>query len=256
MLELVSQSRNLAHRKFMEALCPFYRLNKYEGNLPINRADARGAVFVRTKLFYNRIPKNANTTIVSVISQLEHGDGDAADGARAKKALIRPSELGSREVRALEESFFKFVFTRNPYTRVLSAYLDKIARGRRQAEKFHRWARRKEGTGDPSFGNFCRYLAENGLYEDPHWATQKDSLLLCTSKFDFIGSVENLGADLREILLRAFHGESTVDVPVTNSTNSSAKVAAFYTQREVALVRDLYKEDFEAFGYSTAFPPD
>lgn len=240
----------------MEALCPFYRVNTYEGNLPINRADARGAVFVRSRLFYNRIPKNANTTIVSVISQLEHGDDDAANGARAKERLVRPSELKSREIDALEESFFKFVFTRNPYRRVFSAYRHKISGQRPQASKFHRWATRKGLSDDPSFANFCRYLGEAGLYDDPHWAPQKDCLLLRTSKFDFIGSVENLGTDLREMLLRAFHDEVAVDIPVTNFTNSSSSTDAHYTWREIEIVKDLYREDFEAFGYPTSFPAD
>jgi len=241
----------------MEALCPFYRANKYDGNLPINRADARGAVFFRSKFFYNRIPKNANTTIVSVIRQLEHGDDDVAGmgGARAKDGLVRPSELRARDIEALEESFFKFVFVRNPYTRVLSAYRDKISGGRRQARKFHRWATRKGLSADPCFANFCRYLAEAGLYEDPHWAPQKDCLLLCPSKFDFLGSVENLGTDLREMLWRAFEGEVALDIPMTNSTNSSSKVGEYYTQREIDMVQDLYKADFEAFGYPTTLPP-
>ena len=137
---LINQTKQLAHRKFMEAFCPFFRVYSYEGNLPINRADARGAVFFRSKLFYNRIPKNANTTIVSVIRQLEER---VLDQSRLKKGMVRPSQLWARDVEQLEATFFKFVFTRNPFTRVLSAYRDKISGGRRQAAKFNRWAKRK-----------------------------------------------------------------------------------------------------------------
>lgn len=258
MLTRAHQARQFAHRKFMEALCPFYRLNRYEGNLPINRADARGAVFVRSKLFYNRIPKNANTTIVSVIRQLEYGgeDDTGMDGAGAKNGIVRPSELRARDIQALEESFFKFVFTRNPYTRVLSAYHEKISGSKPQARKFRRWAARKDSSDDLSFTYFCRYLAEAGLHEDPHWAPQKDCLLLAPAKFDYIGSIENLGTDLSDMLWRAFQHEVAVDVPVTNFTNSSSKTSAYYTRCEIEIVKDLYRDDFEAFGYPTTFPPN
>lgn len=243
------------HRKFMEAFCPFYREFKYKGSLPINRADARGAVFLDSKVFYNRIPKAANTTIVSVIWQLECGhELTSMKPARHKSHLTRPSELSSRDVRSLRDSFYKFVFARNPFTRVLSAYRNKIEGHRRQAAHFERWAKRRGPSLDESFADFCQYLAEVGLYEDPHWAPQQDCLLLPLSEFDYVGKIEGLSTVLPEVLSRAFRREVAFDVPVKKSTGASSQVAAHYGPREIEMIRDLYRSDFELFGYSPAFP--
>ena len=77
----------------------------------------------------------------------------------------------------------------------------------------------------------------------------------CKVKFDFIGKVENLSTGLQYVtMIRAQDMRSDTDIKLnkTNYTLSNGDFSKFWEQlslKQRRLLRDFYRNDFEAFSY-------
>ena len=228
-IRVILETRGLAQ-------APFYRRYPYAGHVSHKMVDLRGMVGVDYGFFFNRIPKSANSTVtltLAIACGIPNTKGDP-DAKQAKKAFPRPSELTAAQMEAFERCF-KFTFVRDPYARVLSAYLDKVRTGVKMTPI--------------TFAEFCRYLAEGGLHANAHWAPQSSLLLLPIERFDFIGRVENMNEDLSHVFahLGLKPGEPRLAGPP--ATNARDLVEKEYTPECRETVRRLYRSDFELFGY-------
>ncbi len=228
------------------ARAPFYVRFPYRHALPLAACDARGAVDVERRLFFNRVPKCANSTVAVRLVELRLRR--IVPAREAKRSFARPSDLDANEVAELDD-FFKFTVVRNPYARALSAYLNKIASGRKR-----KYLQRAGIEAiDPSFRDFCTYLDHGGLFENAHWAPQTSLMLLPVERFDRIGKVETLSEDLRAIFARIAPGRPATSAERSGpaATHAESKLAAHYDETSAAIVARLYRSDFETFGYST-----
>ncbi|MGM0433323.1 MAG: sulfotransferase family protein [Pseudomonadota bacterium] len=220
---------------------PFYRRYPYSDGISINSADARGLVDFEMGVFCNRIPKAANSSVVTNLAY--HKLGYTIPDREAKKLFTTPSELRQHQVANIS-SLFSFAFVRNPYTRVLSAFLDKVER------------RANRNNRDVSFLEFLEYLERGGLYSNAHWAPQHSLLLLPFERFDFFGKTENLNKDLSYVLqqLGLYSESDGVLSALSNSTGASKKIDSYYDKETRLKVKELYSEDFNFFGYSSELP--
>lgn len=223
---------------------PFYRQYPYRGGISVKSADSRGCVDTELGFFYSRIPKAANSTITSSLARIKFGRDLAPN--KAKRVFRYPSQLSRPEVARID-SLFRFTVVRNPYTRTLSAYLDKIKRRFDQGRKV-----------ESSFAEFLDALANGRLYANAHWAPQSSLLLLPLEDFDFIGKVETLTDDLAHIHNRILRVEGLEREPVTSvlshATGATDKLNSYYDEANIETVRTLYRQDFELLGYSPEFP--
>lgn len=239
--------RDRLGRPLLRLLRPFYRRYPCESPVSIFHLDMRGAYSPQEPVFYNRIPKAANSTVMTVLAQ--HSTFSRAGATRAKSRMLRPSRMTAAQVAGLAAGeAFRFTFVRDPYARVLSAYRDKILGAKRQLDRHFRVA---PGGSVPTFTEFCRFLADRGLWLDAHWAPQADLLLLPPDDFDLIGRVETLDRDLTTVVARVFgatHDQGRRAGPVTDATD---RVASDYTDEARAIVARLYRRDFDIFGYPT-----
>lgn len=220
---------------------PFYRKFPYRGGAAIDSADSRGCVDIEMGFFCNRIPKAANSTVVTNLARMKTRRD--IHYKEAKRMFATPADLSSREVMQIS-SLFKFTVVRNPYTRILSAYLDKVERLALRQNK------------PSSFRDFLYSLKNGRLYSNGHWVPQAALLLLPIDSFDFIGKVESLDADMayiEEIITGTFPTEPLRSVP-DNFTGANEKTQAYYDPETVELLRRLYRDDFEAFGYPDELP--
>lgn len=244
--------RRFCHRA-AQLLSPFYRRYPYAGPMDLFKLDPRGCYSPAEPFFYSRIPKAANTTIVAALA--EHCPFRRRQPRREdpKYRFLRPLFLPDREVRRLEHDAFVFTFVRNPYSRVLSAYLDKVGRQRHQGRRFLAWAERHGEPGD--FVGFCRFLDAGGLHLDMHWAPQRDILCLPIDRFDFVGRVESLDRDLSQVLRRLFGPDARMpDRRRGTTTNASHRLQEAYGPEQRERIGRLYSGDFELFGYDRALP--
>jgi hypothetical protein len=240
------------------AASPFYTRHPYRGAMNLRDADLRCVVIPEHKVLYHRIPKNANSSLVSTMLNIFEG-GELAerieDKRYSKKVIQNASELSLRDVESLD-GFTKFLIARNPYDRTLSAYLSKVIKRFPKLKPEHPLKQNIGAHGDgaapPDFESFCRYLAEGGLRDDPHWRPQHDYLVLPIARYDFVARLETIDTDFPRIVaqIASWREDKTLvgeDAP--HRTSAQSKRAQYYSDRSYAIVAELFARDFETFGY-------
>jgi hypothetical protein len=221
---------------------PFYETHPYRGRCDIVSADKRGAIDCNLGVFYNRIPKAGNTTVIMNLAQLGQHAGQPA--RLTKKTFQRPSQLTRDQVVKLG-TFFKFTVVRNPYTRLLSAYLDKVATGKKTIST-------RRNLPPPTFREFCRFLAEGGWWENAHWAPQTDLLLLPPEKLDYIGKLETFEESMSAVYTRLSRPQP--EKPhfaryANHATGADGKTRQYYDDYCKSVIQKIYETDFVAFEY-------
>ena len=148
-----------------------------------------------------------------------------------------------------------FTVVRNPYTRILSAYLDKISTRNGELSKFrdaavwHPFCRRYRLSADTTltFGEFLTMVVrEDPSLVDQHFGPQYINILTPFMPFDFIGHMEQMPRVWS--FLSDFGVTEEEHRPHRTKANTSLK--EFYGPNEIQMVRSFYSEDFRLFGYS------
>jgi hypothetical protein len=210
---------------------------------------------------YVTVPKAACTTILTTLQWLE-ADGDESrlpDDPHDKRnsPLLGPLDDMRLFKKAMKtRCFLKFSFVRNPYTRILSCYLDKIA-GHPDLKRAYLPKLGLPPDGEFSFREFLELVGRQQPREmNVHWAPQ--SFLLSSDKvgYDFLGRVERLETDLARVLdMRDLPAPPVSRRARSHATGAHKRLSDFYGPEEIALVREIYAEDFTRFGYSRCPAP-
>lgn len=161
---------------------------------------------------------------------------------------------------------FVFTFVRNPYARVLSAYLDKITGTRDHAVWGPFAQRHRLGEDEISFVEFLRLIAtERPETMDMHWRPQSQIIGADLVPYNFVGTMETFTADFAHVIHTLFGPDATIEVFAPHRTQASERLRQYYGAEERAIVEDLYRDDFAALGYAadlsqlervrTAWPP-
>jgi len=171
----------------------------------------------RGDYLYRAIPKCACTTVKNALIELEGLPLDPNPTRRHNKKFnkfpgtetLTPEQ--ERDLFAGRTSTFKFTIVRDPYSRLASAFSDKIMsfyNGRRSdfwVEQI-RTSAAAQGVGlsdKITFDEFVRVVAGQGRHEmDVHWRHQYFVARFDLIKFDFIGRTESVGVDFAYILER------------------------------------------------------
>ncbi|MBC7286019.1 MAG: sulfotransferase family protein [Hoeflea sp.] len=205
------------------------------------------------KYVYIRIPKSANSSVVrSLLSNFPEDGVDTVDIHRAKTSVVHLRDLAFHELRFVKSGAFIFSFVRNPFTRILSAYLDKFEGGAKMS--VFGGAVAAHGGGKVSFPGFCRYLANGGEVENAHWM-QQTRILGIAPRLDFIGQQETLERDLQIVTQRIglVSGRSVQDQGAVRdgppATNANDRLLEYYSPECIELVTRIYADDFQKLGY-------
>jgi Sulfotransferase family len=172
--------------------------------------------------------------------------------------FVKPFQLGEGAFNSLieDDRFVRFSFVRNPYSRLLSGYMDKILRGAPESVRILGLANELGLTGGEAGGlSFLGFLkcidamTARGEHIDKHWRSQHLQLHPEAIRYGFIGKVENFDEDMRRLA-----GLLGFEVPRTrrsfgHETGASSEVAKYYDDESCALLRKLYEQDFVQFGY-------
>lgn len=228
-------------------------LRRHRYNYSILFHPSHVAVFPDLNICYNRIKKSGNTTVSAFLSDLAANfQSESTKGF--KEALVKPGSMPIRQLKHLP-SYYSFVVVRDPYSRVLSAFLQKVAHGRSRKYAYCGGF----GNSTPEgFHAFLTFLDKGGLYRDRHFWPQSDLLYQPVEDYSRVARLENLVADMRIILTETGQDPALaellarphkVEAGTTKITSASSKLAAYYDPNSVALVRRLYAADFEMFDY-------
>ncbi len=211
----------------------------------------------RLRIAYFETPKVACTTIKKFMQDSYLGrvrklsrPGEVHD--RARSPLKRLSDLDDAEVRrVLFGDYFRFSFVRNPFTRCLSAFLDKLVGNPAEASR-HRPELGLPPERDPSFHDYLDALGRiDDSRRDIHHRLQCALLAWDTVSFDFIGHFETFGPDfddLRREIFRAPPAETEV-LGLHHAQNAAQKIRAHYDDAAEARVLEIFGADFARLGY-------
>lgn len=246
-----------AHESRAVLQSPFFRRHHYNGRMQLHAVDWHTAIDFDLGVLFHRIPKVANSSLAASISQLRHDAplvGDQDHKRQLRHAFRRPSSLSLEEV-GQAEAFFKFLLVRNPYDRVLSAYLSKVRN--KQVAGGEASVRLWRGSSaflpsSATFEQFCLFLQEGGLYTNYHWAPQSDFLVHAIEKYDYIGKLENIDDSFQIIKSRLGLHENAHHMSAedpSHATNASIKIKEYYNENLIDMVYNIYKSDFNIFEY-------
>lgn len=216
-----------------------------------DRLDTKVMVLPTARSLYVPIPKAANTSArTALLPVLGIDPASVRDVHHDPRIHIRPA---SRAMDLAGPGWFVFTIVRNPYTRALSAWRDKVVR--REAEMH---ALRIMGVEkSDSFETFLEACASwvRPMLND-HFMPQADLLARPMKRADLqVYRFETLEQDWPEICKKiiAQGADSPSELPQHNQSGAPGTGHVF-TDREIALIQDLYAKDFHAFGYDLQPP--
>ncbi|XP_049718503.1 carbohydrate sulfotransferase 13 [Elephas maximus indicus] len=227
-------------------------------------------------LLYCYVPKVACTNWKRVLLALRgyaHGDPSAipAHEAHAPGRLPSLADFSPAEVNRRLRAYLAFLFVREPFERLASAYRNKFTR------PYHAAFQRRFGTRivrrlrpsahpdalarghDVSFAEFLAYLLDPRTQrEEPfneHWERAHALCHPCRLRYDVVGKFETLAEDSAFVLGLAGAPDLRFPPPPPRAQMAATRehaarlfrdISPFYQQR----LFDLYKMDFLLFNYS------
>nr|WP_306267599.1 sulfotransferase family 2 domain-containing protein [Pararhizobium sp. IMCC3301] len=196
-------------------------------------------------LCYNRIQKNANSTTVLLMDSISGGNHDAK---QAKKAVASISDLGRVDIARLNDFWF-FVVVRNPYSRTLSAFLQKFA-NEENRQQYGDFPLNPDG-----FRDFVRWLDNGGMAKNSHWDLQQKQMCFEASDYDTVIRFENYNAEMRAFLERSgvpasrIYLDDSAAKGTHHKTGASDRLRQFYDAETQSIVQRRFMNDFLSLGY-------
>jgi hypothetical protein len=215
-------------------------------------------ISLKNRFIYVETPKVACSTMkLSLISfELEYEfpidfDNSGYIHLRDWSPLLSPKQVVSFS-RLLQLPFLRFCFIRNPFTRVLSAYLDKIQRRTLQKKKWCSLFGDRDQSRPVTFEEFLSCIARQPVGAmDSHWRPQYFQTFQENFSYDFVGRFETFAQDF-VALSHLFPPPHNLVMrhEANHKTNASARLYDLYSNHTEQLVREIYQDDFRHFNYS------
>jgi len=211
------------------------------------------------KYFFHTIGKAANSSLKAIFYDYElkriHWKSPSVHD-RIASPLLSPFQLSEIE---LEKVFFgndftRFLFVRNPYSRLLSCFLDRIKdTSSRPYQQLCLYTGNDFSHGF-TFGEFIVAIcSQTDFQQNNHWRLMYADALCSIIPYNFIGKQENFSSDISKLLkvlgLESIHLNLTDRSHSPATTNSESKFSQYWTKELISLVSNRYKEDFDFFGY-------
>jgi len=297
-------NREIVRKIISENWCPcrqqssnsrhlIWRQKHVSGRTVLSRKKLAARIIVseKLKLVYCPIPKAASSTWKYLIRQQEgiedYWNLTAANSPTTsglKYLVDYPSEELERILTSPE--YFKFTFVRNPYTRMLSCYLDKFQNKKKESSEYKKFMGHLLGWWDenvfenysltseeknfmkkhkfqnkilkgprPSFSQFVRTATRQKRDRmNEHWAPQWYICGMDIIPYDFVGKLEHL-EEHAQVILSWIGNSSSVHLPASEeigfpSTQSRVLEDAFFDINLMFLIRKAFAPDFKIFGYN------
>ncbi|KAL7375226.1 hypothetical protein ABVT39_014016 [Epinephelus coioides] len=229
-------------------------------------------------IIYCYIPKVACTNwkrvmfVLNMSAPYQDPMSIAGDMVHLPKTFTQLNSFPRQEMKVKLKHYTKFLFVRDPFVRLISAYRNKFQRHNEYFyQHFGRDILRLYGnqsdppeTEDkafasgirPSFYNFIQYLldpqTEKEAPFEPHWRQMHRLCHPCLIQYDFVGHQETLQQDAEQ-LLKMLKLEDDIKFPPSyENMTSPASMLDWFSTVPLEARRKLYKlyeMDFRLFGY-------
>lgn len=191
--------------------------------------DAHRCIFVH-------IPKCAgNSMVQSLFGNVSFGHGSL----KRYQIMFGPEEFNR---------YFKFSVVRNPFDRLVSAFLFMKQGGMNEKDK--RWAERNL-TPYAGFDAFVKgWVNRTNIWKGLHFRPQGSFICLEKNRpgLDFIGYLENLEADF-DFICRKLNIKTTLLEANRNRSRTKA-YWEYYTDETRQIAADAYADDLRILGYN------
>ncbi|XP_068164936.1 carbohydrate sulfotransferase 12-like [Antennarius striatus] len=228
------------------------------------------------RIIYCYIPKVACTNWKRLMYALRYGlsvhqDLMSIEHEEVHKfdALHCLTNISKREISSKLKHYKKFLFVRDPFVRLISAFRDKILKYGDPFLDHHIFlilnhygnlsytVETKEhaiASGvSPTFHNFIQYLTDPKTTKpfDEHWRPMYQLCHPCLIQYDFIGHQETLQEDAEQ-LLKLLKLEKLKFPPAYENMTTQNSVFNWFKpvpREERIKLYQLYEMDFKLFGY-------
>ncbi len=197
----------------------------------------------RHEFIYYSIPKTGCTTVKSLMLAAENHPVPDSDedvhlqAQRHYQAWRQAPQL---------DGYFKFAFVRNPWSRLVSCYCNKVVGQRDFFAAYYPYV----GFMSMSFADFVRFVCRvpDDLCE-PHFKPQ--SCFFDAGQVDFVGRFERFSDDLAQVIERIGLDQSFLKWcdTVRMKSEGGRHYTEFYDDRTRKLVAGKYQDDIEQFDY-------
>jgi chondroitin 4-sulfotransferase 11 len=210
-----------------------YREKKKEVLRSINYKDKNIYHNMKGNVLFIHIPKTAGMSFVKSLYN--------KDSSHHAKAIDFKQVDNSRF-----EKSFSFVITRNPYTRIYSAYNYLSTGGKETIDRVWRdlYVRKYRNFNDFVLRGLNKAVCANAEHFIPQYKFVTDELdnVIC----DFIGKFE----EMNQVVLQLQKQGIIINLPKLNSSTVKAvNISDIYSPKMLSVVNELYEKDFELFNY-------
>ena len=168
--------------------------------------------------------------------------------------------IPQNESEQMLKSYFKFLFVREPFERILSAYIDKFFNY--DPAFYSLWGPDIAPTSYMSSAesiitfkesvNFVVRLHETDEFRNEHRQTFDEFCHPCEIDYDFIGGFESLEKEVRHILEISGLKQANISFPEIKPSKTFSKIPFFYSQLSKQLLNRLqriFRGDSEMLEY-------
>jgi hypothetical protein len=233
---------------------------------------------LQESLVYRVIPKCACSTIGQILYYGDNGrffDGDIHDATSGIHKWNMDTSQKVIEERAVDPDVFTFTCVRNPYSRILSAFFDKIAGTQRNGKRYRgnlvpllvrKYGVDVEGDFDQvaSFRRFLLFVRDTIRFRRPmdpdiHWSSvagHASTLVQNGGAYDAIIATESFKEEMKSVLDQVTlpHKLDLDELPRFNESSGHGPkrtfpVAAYFDDLAQHLMWEIYHRDFKLFQY-------
>ena len=151
-------------------------------------------------------------------------------------------------------AYRRFTVVRDPASRVLSGYIEKIGQGLKQSQPIVEALEERTGhpvrAEDVSLEQFLDVVgAQDSRDQDPHWRRQADHLGLGLVPYDAVIHLEDLDASWGRIGELTGIPDLQEEYFCRNSTGARSRMDDYYTSDLLARVAEIYARDYVELDY-------
>ncbi|MCT8998437.1 sulfotransferase family protein [Chelativorans intermedius] len=204
-------------------------------------------VFPESKIVYLPIPKAANSSIRAELLRIININPEEIEKVDEFSGFDKRKFSNLSKI--IDKEWFVFSVIRNPFSRLASAYLDKLKTRSDPFPALRRMGLRR----DDSFLRFLRVIRlwpQETLNDHfmPQSLLLKDALKNPHIKIYKMENLRSIWGEVQwEVAQRT--GINLQELGHRNRSKSELKWKDLYSEKSYHLVRRIYKDDFEMFGY-------